>query len=168
MCKYTKVAKVYKFILTTATTYGIIIYRKRNNLLSKQKKPTGAAALPEKDEGKIMEKKFALVTEYGEIDEDRNVKAVRNGTMSIYEAFNIENGTRNGSFDEQLFDSLDDAKNALADLKTIAIVKKKVSYFKFLDCEVSYIEERDYDEDGEYDLAECGDVWATAEEEIKD
>lgn len=31
-----------------------------------------------------MEKKFALVTEYGEINEDRNVKAVRNGTMSIY------------------------------------------------------------------------------------
>ena len=115
-----------------------------------------------------MKKKFALVTEYGEIDEDRNVKAVRNGTMSIYEAFYIEKGTRNGRFDEQLFDSLDDAKNALADLKTIAIVKKKVSYFKFLDCEVSYFEERHYDEDGEYDLAECGDIWASAEEEIKD
>ena len=149
---------MYKFILTTNATCDIIII-------------TGKEKIPKinlKDEDKIMEKKFALVTEYGEIDEDRNVKAVRNGTMSIYEAFNIENGTRNGSFDEQLFDSLDDAKNALADLKTIAIVKKKVSYFKFLDCEVSYIEERDYDEDGEYDLAECGDVWATAEEEIKD
>lgn len=114
-----------------------------------------------------MEKKFALVTEYGEIDDDRNVKAVRNGTMSIYNAFDVENGTRNGSFDEQLFDTLDDAKNALADLKTVAIVKKKVSHFKFLDCEVSYIEERHYDKDGEYDLAECGNVW-TAEEEIKD
>lgn len=113
-----------------------------------------------------MEKKFALVTEYGEIDEDRNVKAVRNGTMSIYDAFSAENGTRNGSFDEQLFDSLDDAKNALADLKTIAIVKKKVSYFKFLDCEVSYIEERHYDEDGEYELTGC--EWINENEEIKD
>lgn len=115
-----------------------------------------------------MEKKFALVTEYGEIDEDRNVKAVRNGTMSIYGAFNIENGTRNGRFNEQLFDSLDDAKKELAKLRTVAIVKQKVAHFKFLDCEVSYIEERHYDEDGEYDLAECGDVWETAEEEIKD
>lgn len=113
-----------------------------------------------------MEKKFALVTEYGEIDDGRNVKAVRNGTMSIYGAFNAENGTRNGSFNEQLFDSLDNAKSELAKLKTIAIIRKNAVYF--LDCEVSYIEERHYDEDGEYDLAECGDVWATAEEEIKD
>lgn len=130
-----------------------------------KKTPTGSGLLPEKDEDK-MEKKFALVTEYGEIDEGRNVKAVRNGTMSIYGAFNAENGTRNGSFDEQLFDSLDDAKSELAKLKTIAIVRKNAVYF--LDCEVSYIEERHYDEDGEYDLAECGDVWETAKEEIKD
>ena len=113
-----------------------------------------------------MEKKFALVTEYGEINDGRNVKAIKQGTMSIYNAFSAENGTRNGKFDEQLFDSLDDAKNALADLRTIAIVRKNAVYF--LDCEVSYIEERHYNEDGEYDLAECGDVWETAEEEIKD
>lgn len=115
-----------------------------------------------------MEKKFALVTEYGEIDEERNVKAVRNGTMSIYGAFNIENGTRNGNFDEQLFDTLKEAQTELAKLKTIALVKQKVAHFKFLDCKVSYIEERHYDEEGEYDLAECGDVWETAKEEIKD
>lgn len=149
---------MYKFILTTNATCDIIII-------------TGKEKIPKinlKDEDKIMEKKFALVTEYGEIDEDRNVKAVRNGTMSIYGAFNIENGTRNGRFNEQLFDSLDDAKKELAKLRTVAIVKQKVAHFKFLDCEVSYIEERHYDEDGEYDLAECGDVWETAEEEIKD
>lgn len=46
MCKYTKVAKVYKFILTTNTAYGIIIYRKRDNLLSKQKNPTGSGSPP--------------------------------------------------------------------------------------------------------------------------
>ena len=115
-----------------------------------------------------MEKKFAVVTEYGEIDDDRAVKDVRAGRSSVYEAFNTENGTRNGSFDEQLFDILEEAQAELAKLKTVAVVKQKVAHFKFLDCKVSYIEERHYDEDGEYDLAECGDVWATAEEEIKD
>lgn len=112
-----------------------------------------------------MEKKFALVTEYGEIDDGRNVKAIRQGTMSIYDAFNVENGTRNGRFDEQLFDTLEDAQAELSKLRTVAIVRKNAVYF--LDCEVSYIEERDYDEDGEYDLTECS-MWATAEEEVKE
>ena len=112
-----------------------------------------------------MKKKFALVTEYGEINNNRAVKDIRSGKSSIYETFNIENGTRNGSFNEKLFDTLDDAKSELAKLKTIAIIRKNAVYF--LDCEISYIEERHYNEDGEYDLAECGNVWATAEEEIK-
>lgn len=112
--------------------------------------------------------KFAVVTEYGEINDDRSVKDVRAGRSSVYDAFDIENGTRNGSYDEQLFDNLEDAQAELSKLKTVAVVKQKVAGFKFLACKVSYIEERDYDEDGEYDLAECGDVWATAEEEVKE
>lgn len=111
-------------------------------------------------------KKFAVVTEYGEIDDRRAVKDVRAGKVSIYQAFDIENGTRNGRYEEKLLDTLEEARSELAKLRTIAIVRKSVIYF--LDCEVSYIEERDYDEDGEYDLAECGNVWATAEEEIKE
>lgn len=111
-------------------------------------------------------KKFAVVTEYGEIDDRRAVKDVRASKVSIYQAFDIENGTRNGGYEEKLFDTLEEARSELAKLRTIAIVRKSVIYF--LDCEVSYIEERDYDEDGEYDLAECGNVWATAEEEIKE
>lgn len=111
-------------------------------------------------------KKFAVVTEYGEIDDRRAVKDVRAGKVSIYQAFDIENGTRNGEYEEKLFDTLEEARSELAKLRTIAIVRKSVIYF--LDCEVSYIEEREYDEDGEYDLAECGNVWATAEEEIKE
>lgn len=50
-------------------------------------KPTGAATLPEKDEDKIMEKKFALVTEYGEINDSRAIKDIKAGKSSIYEAF---------------------------------------------------------------------------------
>ena len=111
-------------------------------------------------------KKFAVVTEYGEIDDRRAVKDVRAGKVSIYQAFDIENGTRNGRYEEKLLDTLEEARSELAKLRTTAIVRKSVIYF--LDCEVSYIEERDYDEDGEYDLAECGNVWATAEEEIKE
>lgn len=113
-----------------------------------------------------MEKKFTVVTEYGEISDSRIVKDVRAGKVSIYQAFSIENGTRNGRCDETLFDTLEEARSELAKLRTIAIVRKSVIYF--LDCEVSYIEERDYDEDGEYDLSECGNVWNTAEEEIKE
>lgn len=113
-------------------------------------------------------KKFAVVTEYGEIDNTRIVKDVRAGRVSIHQAFNIENGTRNCSFEERLFDTLEEARSELAKLKTIAIVRKSVIYF--LDCEVSYIEERDYDDDGEYDMTKgsCGDVWDTAKEEIKE
>lgn len=113
-------------------------------------------------------KKFAVVTEYGEIDDNRIVKDVRDGRISIYQAFDIENGTRNCSFEERLFDTLEEAKEELAKLKTKAIVRKGVIYF--LDCEVSYIEERDYDEDGEYDMTKgsCGNVWDTAKEEIKE
>lgn len=111
-------------------------------------------------------KKFALVTEYGEISDSRIVKDVRAGKVSIYQAFSVENGTRNGRYEETLFDTLEEARSELAKLQTIAIVHESVIYF--LDCEISYIEERHYDEDGEYDLAECGNVWATAEEKIKE
>lgn len=113
-------------------------------------------------------KKFAVVTEYGEINDSRIVKDVRAGRVSIYQAFSIENGTRNSSFEENLFDTLEDARKKLAKCKTIATVKKNVVYF--LDCEVSYIEERAYNEEGEYDMTEgsCGDVWDTAKEEIRE
>jgi hypothetical protein len=130
-------------------------------------KPTGAATLPEKDEDKIMEKKFALVTEYGEINDSRAIKDIKAGKSSIYEAFDQLNGTRNGSFEEKLYDNLEEAKTELSKHKTVARLTGTWGG-KILDCEVSYIEERHYDEDGEYDLAECGNVWAAAEEEIKD
>lgn len=56
-----------------------------------------------------MEKKFALVTKYGEISDSRDVKAVRRGTMTVREAFNAEDGFRNNGFDEKLFNTLEEA-----------------------------------------------------------
>lgn len=111
-----------------------------------------------------MEKKFALVTEYGEINDGRNVKAIRQGTMSIYDAFSVENGTRNGRFDEQLFDTLEEAQAKLDELPTTARLLKNATYF--FECEISYIEEREYDEDGEYEPTGC--EWINENEEIKD
>lgn len=111
-----------------------------------------------------MEKKFALVTEYGEINDSKAVKDIRAGRSSVYEAFNAENGTRNGNYEEEIFSTLKEAQSKLAKLKTIVVVRKNAAYF--LDCEVSYIEERNYDESGEYDLSECGNVWNVAKEEI--
>lgn len=65
--------------------------------------------LPEKVEDKM--KKFAIVTEYGEIDDRRAVKDVRAGKVSIYQAFDIENGTRNGRYEEKLLDTLEEAQD---------------------------------------------------------
>lgn len=112
-----------------------------------------------------MEKKFALVTKYGEISDNRNVKAVRRGAMTVREAFNDEEGFRNNnSFSSKLFDTLEEAQVELAKLPTTASLLKNATYF--FDCEVSYIEEREYDEDGEYELTGC--EWINENEEIKD
>lgn len=111
-------------------------------------------------------KKYAIVTEYGDIVDSKLVKAVRNGTMSIYEAFNTENGTRNGDFSECLYTDFNEAMEDLYFRRvTVAEVFKNANYF--LDCSVCYCEEREYDDDGEYNLAECENVWAIAPEIIK-
>lgn len=112
-----------------------------------------------------MEKKFALVTKYGEISDSRNVKAVRRGALTLREAFNNEEGFRNNNdFEEKLFDTLEEAQARLNELPTVARLLKNATYF--YECEVSYIEEREYDEDGEYELTGC--EWINENEEIKD
>lgn len=111
-----------------------------------------------------MEKKFALATKYGEISESRNVKAVRRGTMTVREAFNAEDGFRNNSFNEKLYDTLEEAQAELDKLPTTARLLKNATYF--FECEVSYIEEREYDEDGYYEDTGC--EWVNENEEIKD
>lgn len=111
-----------------------------------------------------MKRKFALVTKYGEISDNRNVRAVRRGALTVREAFNAEDGFRNNSFDEKLYDTLEEAQTKLAELPTTARLLKNATYF--FECEVSYIEEREYDEDGEYELTGC--EWINENEEIKD
>lgn len=77
-----------------------------------------------------MEKKFALVTKYGEISDNRNVKAVRRGAMTVREAFNDEEGFRNNnSFSSKLFDTLEEAQVELAKLPTTASLLKNATYF---------------------------------------
>lgn len=111
-----------------------------------------------------MEKKFAVITKYGEISDSRDVKAVRRGTMTVREAFNAEDGFRNNGFDEKLYDTLEEAQAKLAELPTRARLLKNAVYF--FECEVSYIEEREYDEDGKYELTGC--EWINENEEIND
>lgn len=77
-----------------------------------------------------MEKKFALVTKYGEISDNRNVKAVRRGAMTVREAFNDEEGFRNNnSFSSKLFDTLEEAQVELAKLPDNSFLTQKCNIF---------------------------------------
>lgn len=60
-----------------------------------------------------------------------------------------------------------DGKTIVTDNDMYCDYRSHISHLQ-CNCPDNWVRLDGVDEDGEYDLAECGDVWATAEEEIKD
>lgn len=108
-------------------------------------------------------KKYALCTAHAEISTQRIRHKVEDGELSIFEGVYAAGYTGDANKTLAIFDTFDGGYKALIECHSTADLCY-TGCSKLLDCWIMWLEEREYNEVGEYELT--GNVWRAIEREI--
>lgn len=108
-------------------------------------------------------KKYALCTANAEISTRRIMHKVEDGEISIFEGVYADGYTGDANKTLAIFDTFDGGYKALIECDSTADMCK-TGCSKLLDCWITWLEEREYDEDGEYELT--GNEWQAIERKV--
>lgn len=109
-------------------------------------------------------KKYALCTAHAEISTQQIIHKVEDGELSIFEGVYADRYTGDANKTLAIFDTFDGGYKTLIECHSIAGLCY-TGCSKLLDCWITWLEEREYDENGEYELT--GNVWRAIEREVK-
>ncbi len=108
-------------------------------------------------------KKYALCTAHAEISTQQIIHKVEDGELSIFEGVYADRYTGDVNKTLAIFDTFDGGYKALIECHSTADLCY-TGCSKLLDCWLTWLEEREYDEGGEYELT--GNVWRAIEREV--
>lgn len=108
-------------------------------------------------------KKYALCTAHAEISTQRIRHKVEDGELSIFEGVYADQYTGDANKTLAVFGTFDGGYKALIECHSTADLCY-TGCGKLLDCWITWLEEREYDEDGEYELT--GHEWRAIEREV--
>ena len=108
-------------------------------------------------------KKYALCTAQAEISTTRIRHAVEDDNMTIFEGAYADGYTGDANKTVCVYNDMDVALAALSARNTYADIAY-TGWSKVLQATLVWVEEREYDEDGEYELT--GNEWQAKEQEV--
>lgn len=150
---FIKLSQYYHIVFIKEVYY--IDNETRGEHLKTQRQPKG-------QEEKKM-KKYALCTAHAEISTQRIRHKVEDGKLSIFEGVYADRYTGDANKTLAIFDTFDGGYKALIECHSTADLCY-TGCGKLLDCCITWLEEREYDENGKYELT--GNVWRAIEKEV--
>lgn len=107
-------------------------------------------------------KKYALCTAHAEISTQSTMQAVEDGEMDIFEGVYSDGYSGDANRTVAVYDSFTAGTKELLKRKTYACYER-TAHGKILQAWLVWLEEREYTDDGGYELT--GNEWRTAERE---